>query len=741
MKKYDICINGACTRWDEGLPLGNSKMGCLVYGDSPLFFALDRQDLWDTRPNPTTQEKGFCFDNLKRLVNSGKEEDWAEYTRLFDDVFTATAYPSKITAGRVQINFGADKVRSSHLSLSTATAQVQGEKGTLAEVFASATRFIGVAKVYGAYTLDIHIPDYISGGLENEPVNNSGIGNKDADACMRYPRANVVTDGDFMYYDQTTHTPYRYGVVVYRVKKSGYDELYFTVATNKDFGKTEYNEKYIENAKKELLSAASVGYTALLTEHTAWWKRYWGQSKISLSDELIERTYYRSWYLFASTSREGFLPMPLQGVWTADNDSLPPWKGDYHFDTNVQLSYAAFCKANRLPEGKVLLDYMWTMRERYTQFAKEFFGVDGLLIPSCSTLDGKPMGGWAQYSLSPTMTIWAAQSFDEYYVYTGDTEFLKTRAYPFFQQVERAIYALLEEKDGKLYLPLSSSPEIHGNAREAYLVPNSNFDLALLRYLYTTLIGYAKVLGYDGAKYQAALDKLDDIAIQNGKIIMLDCKEILNESHRHFSHLMCLYPLHLINYDTPEHKRLYECTIYELERLGMGFWVGFSYAMCAQIYAMAEKGNSAYEKLYQFARGFVADNGFHLNGDFKEYGYTTFHYRPFTLESLFGWCDALHEMLLQDHQGYVHLFPAIPAEWKQRNISFEKLRSVNGILISAKCQKGALKEVTLQAPRPLSICLKNTFGVGQVCVDGQIVEEKDGYFTLSLKKGKTKITV
>ena len=56
MKKYDICINGACTRWDEGLPLGNGKMGCLVYGDSPLFFALDRQDLWDTRPNPTTQE-------------------------------------------------------------------------------------------------------------------------------------------------------------------------------------------------------------------------------------------------------------------------------------------------------------------------------------------------------------------------------------------------------------------------------------------------------------------------------------------------------------------------------------------------------------------------------------------------------------------------------------------------------------------------------------------------------------
>ena len=102
------------------------------------------------------------------------------------------------------------------------------------------------------------------------------------------------------------------------------------------------------------------------------------------------------------------------------------------------------------------MEYLWKLKPAYEKFAKDFFGVEGILLPSCSTLDGKPMGGWAQYSLSPTMTIWAAQSFDEYYLYTGDEEFLKNRAYPFLRGVGKAIRALLEEKDGKLYLPLSS---------------------------------------------------------------------------------------------------------------------------------------------------------------------------------------------------------------------------------------------------------------------------------------------
>ena len=740
LKKYDIQSQGNITSWDEALPLGNGKLGCLIYGDGPLRFSVDRVDLWDERINPTTLEKGFCFQNIVKTVKDGSKEAWAEARRLFDNILIDCAYPTKITAGRIELDFGEKINTTSHLSLQTAIADVSfGDKGK-AQAFMSATRFVGVAKIFGDFSVNIHIPTYISGDENGECANNSGVGEAEWASCLGYPRAEIIKDGDFTYYEQTTFTDFSYGIVVYRKQVGDCAELYFTIATNADA------KDYIALAKKELLSVAEMGYENVKKEHIAWWKRYWAKSQISIGDELLEKTYYRSWYLFASCSRKGFYPMPLQGVWTADNDSLPPWKGDYHHDTNTELSYQSYLKANRLDEGRVFVDYLWNMRAKYRSFAKSFYGVNGLLLPSSSSLNGVAMGGWMQYSFSPTMTIWAAQSFDEYYLYTGDEKFLKTRAYPFLKEVGKAIYALLEEKDGKLYLPVSSSPEIFDDTPQAYLKPNSNFDLALLRWLYKTLDGYARKLGESGAHYAEILSKLDGFAIKDGVGLLLDKDTQLQESHRHFSHLMCLYPLHLINYDSTENQRVYEASLLELERLGMGMWVGFSYAMCAQIYAMAYKGNAAYEKLRQFCHGFVAENGFHLNGDFKNYGYSTFHYRPFTLESSFGFCDALQEMLLQEHQGYVHLFPAIPKEWDSREISFKNLRSYGGVLLSAARKNLRVNRAEAWTAAPREISFKNVFGTEQVCVEtpnGEkyIAKEKDGFFVVSLEKGRTKITI
>ena len=437
--------------------------------------------------------------------------------------------------------------------------------------------------------------------------------------------------------------------------------------------------------------------------------------------------------------------MPLQGVWTADNDSLPPWKGDYHHDTNTQLSYQSYLKGNRLEEGSCFIDYLWSLRGVFQNFAKSFYGVKGLLIPATSTLNGIPLGGWAQYSFSPTMTIWTAQSFDEYWLYTGDRKFLKTRAYPFFKDVGDAVYALLEEKNGKLYLPLSTSPEIFDATERAYLKPNSNFDLALLIYLFRTLKNYTELLGKSSEKYEKILSKLDAIAIDGEGVILLDKTQRLPESHRHFSHLMCLYPLHLINYDSEENKRIYENTLLHLEQLGTGWWVGFSFAMYAQICAMAHNGGAAYEKLRAFAKGYVAENGFHLNGDFKHYGFSQWHYRPFTLESLFGFCDALQEMLLQEHNGYIEVFPASPEEWEEK-ASFRRLRSYQGVLVSAALKQGVPQKVLLESRKAVTVKVLNNFGTDTLCVKengkSRTMQVKQGdIFEISLPRGKTEIKV
>ena len=83
--KYNIKSSKSILNWDEAMPLGNGKLGGLFYDNEGLRLAIDRIDLWDNRPNPATLEKGFTYKNMAKLIKSGKEEDWAEYSRLFND--------------------------------------------------------------------------------------------------------------------------------------------------------------------------------------------------------------------------------------------------------------------------------------------------------------------------------------------------------------------------------------------------------------------------------------------------------------------------------------------------------------------------------------------------------------------------------------------------------------------------------------------------------------------------------
>jgi len=721
LKKYNIKFDCAVRDWEQSLPIGNGKIGCMIYGEGSIYLSIDRIDLWDKRINDTVKDRDFTFKKLVEYSTEWTDENVKKRNRLFEDVYDKNAYPTKITAGKIIIDFGYSGTDIiSEVDLKTAVATVQLPGGMAIESFCSATNFIGIAKVQGDYRLSIRIPSYIS-----NPADDNNLG---------YPKAEIITDGNYCWYKQKTFTDYSYGIVIYINHCNGYDELYYDVASGED------GDDFISAAKQRLTRFAREGYDSLKKRHISWWSRYWKKSELCIEDKLLESAYYRFTYFFASCSRKDY-PIALQGVWTAD-DVLPPWRGDYHYDTNIQLTYSAYLKANRLEEGKVLLDYLWNNRETFERFTKRFYGVSGMLLPACSTIDGTPLAGWAHYSLSPTMTIWTIRCFDEYYLYTADESYLKSRVFPVFEKVGEAISALLVEKDGKLYLPLSSSPEIFDNTKDAYLQPNSNFDLALLIYLYKRLEWFAGRLGTDSTKYTKILSELDDIAIDNDGVVLLDRRMRLPESHRHFSHTMCMHPLRLIQYDTPENKHIYEQTLRHLEQLGTGMWVGFSYTMSANLYAMAQNGNAAYNRMEEFVKAFLSDNGFHLNGDFRRLGLTQWHYHPFTLEACFAFCDAMQETLLQEQQGYVYLFPAVPE--KMQSASFKNFRTYGGVLVDAVYYDGYSKSVTFKAKTQRNIKIKNTFHSNKICVETRLgknyIECPCGdIFEVKLHRGATKI--
>ena len=706
LKKYGLHFKKSIKQWDEAIPLGNGKLGCLIYGDGPLRFAIDRIDLWDNRQSPAASKKNFTYKKVIECAKGG-EEGWREKKQFFD-INYQTPYPSKLSAGSFELDFGEKSNEiCSDLDIYTAKANVSYSSYQV-ETFVSAEKPFGILRVYGDYALRLHIPDYFSGDENGEWSAPSGLIDNDGtveiieNGCLKYPRSKVITEADFVYYVQDTLTEYSFAVILLQRKCQGYTELYFTVATTDDA------ENFLEYGKEVLRQAASEGFEKLFAEHAKWWKQYWQKSFIAIPDKMLERTYYFSWYLFASTSRKGGYPMPLQGVWTADSNALPPWNGDYHHDTNTQLSYWGYAKANRLDEGRVFADYLWNLRDTFKKFAKKVYGVDGYLLPGCSTLDGKFMGGCVQYSLSPTMTVWAAKAFDDYYTYSGDRNFLKSRAFPFFEEVAKAVCGLFEERNGRLYLPISTSPEIFEGRADNFTIGNTNFDQSLILYLYQTLVRFCDILGKDKSAYEAVLSRLDGLYVSQDNVLMLSERIRLPFSHRHFSHLMCVYPLRLVKYDTEANKKLIDNSMLELEQLGSGWWVGFSFPWCATLYAIQGNGNAAYEKLRMFNRGFLSPNGFHLNGDYQKRGFSQWHYRPFTLEALFAYCDSVQEMLLQECNGYLELFPAIPLEWNE-NATFKKLRTYGGVLISAKIRNGVIKDICAIAKKETVIRIKNNF--------------------------------
>jgi hypothetical protein len=169
-----------------------------------------------------------------------------------------------------------------------------------------------------------------------------------------------------------------------------------------------------------------------------------------------------------------------------------------------------------------------------------------------------------------------------------------------------------------------------------------------------------------------------------------------NQSHRHFSHLLAIYPLGLIRWEDGDSSReVIRKSLRLVDSIGPSQWTGYSYAWQAALKARARDGNGAAKALTTFADGFCSINGFHVNGDQSGKNYSSFKYRPFTLEGNFAFAAGVQEMMIQSHTDTILVMPAVPESWQ--NIAFTRLRSEGGFLISATKENGKVKQVVVTA--------------------------------------------
>jgi alpha-L-fucosidase 2 len=363
------------------------------------------------------------------------------------------------------------------------------------------------------------------------------------------------------------------------------------------------------------------------------------------------------------------------------------------------------------------------------------------------SLAGQPLGGWGQYSLSPTMGAWNAHLFYLHWRHTGDTAFLRDRAYPFCREIGVCLRVLLKpDADGLLRLPLSSSPEIFDNTRRAFLKPNSNFDLACMKMLFLALEEMAVALGDTRASsdWAATAKHLADSHTKPDGTLLLDADTPLPGSHRHLSNLMAIYPFNLITTDGgPREQQIIAASLADWDKAGTRAWCGYSFSWMACLRARVGDAEAALRNLDIYTRAFTLRNGFHANGDQTASGFSDFTYRPFTLEGNFLAMQAVHEMLLQSWSanpgsgdpGVIRLFPATP--WRWHNASFDDLRAEGGHRVSARRENNATTWLRIVAGRDGLIRLRDNFGGRVPRWSRPGIQKVNGNFEIACKAGAT----
>jgi len=467
------------------------------------------------------------------------------------------------------------------------------------------------------------------------------------------------------------------------------------------------------------------------------------KSAIHVPDTLVEKQWYLEQYKFGSASRPGAPPISLQAVWTADNGRLPPWKGDFHHDLNTQLSYWPAYSGNHLDLAMPYLDHLDANKANYERYTKMYFGKAGLAVPGVTTLNGTEMGGWIQYALSPTVSSWLGQHYYLQWKYSMDKVFLQNRAYPWVKGAAVFLENLtvIDEK-GHRKLPISSSPEINDNDITAWFHQNTNYDLSLMKFTFKAAAEMATALGNknEAAHWQKILAQFDDFALTPANQLMFSPTMAYNQSHRHFSHMMSIYPLGLIKWeDGKRSQSIIKNSIRLLDSIGPDYWCGYTYSWLASMKARAKDGDGAAKDLNIFAKAFCSVNSFHLNGDQTKSGYSKFTYRPFTLEGNFAFASGLQEMLLQSYAGFIEVLPAVPAAWK--DLSFENLRAEGAFLVSVKRSGGQVEEVKIVSEKGGNTKLKLPFKtwVPVAKKDVKIGNINNGFVSLSFKAGSVLI--
>jgi hypothetical protein len=367
--------------------------------------------------------------------------------------------------------------------------------------------------------------------------------------------------------------------------------------------------------------------------------------------------------------------LDLMGPWT----SPTPWPAIW-WNLNTQLTYSPVFTINHVDLSQSLFD---ALNKNINNLIKN--------VPSQWQKNSAAIGRSSSYNLvskisnaeiqsgdfEPANLTWTMFYYYQYYLYTGDEVALKNKIYPLLKRSTNFLIHLLEkDNNGVYHLRLSHSPE-YKNAADA------NYSLSSLRWALETLINVnakLKLKDVDEEVWKDVLSHLVDFP-KNETGFMIGKDVSLESSHRHYSHLLMIYPYHLINWEREADREVIEKSLNHWISL-KGALQGYTFTGAASIYASMGRGDSAYDMLNQLFDKYIRPNTL-----YRESG-------P-VIETPLSAVTSINEMLLQSWGGKIRVFHAIPSEWK--NVVFNRLLAEGGFEVSAKLKDGKTSYIQIKS--------------------------------------------